>query len=123
MITFQVVSTTTDNAANFVKAFRVFGKNDSSVSKSDEWTSSDETGEEVQYVNLTDMLDEDETADVYNLCSHYRCAAHTLNLLATVDVQKVPGWSTTGSVPGNQSRPCFTVLHYFDTLFLSCLCY
>ena len=71
---------------------------------------SNEDESDVQYVNLTELL-QDQT-DI-SLSTHYRCAAHTLNLLATVDVEKVPGW-TIGS---QQMRPRFTKV---PIVFLYC---
>ena len=83
-ITKKVVSTTTDNASNFVEAFRMFG-------------SADEEEEE-------DTIDEDLvhpvpiTATLFNhqsnsrgtniqLPPHQRCAYYSLNLIATKDAQ------------------------------------
>ena len=92
---FQVVSTTTDNSANFVKAFREFGKD----SESDD-NDTDVASDAVEMISLEERIDESADTD-YALPSHMRCSAHTLNLLATKDVESVPGWSSG-------ARACFT---------------
>ena len=92
---FQVVSTTTDNGANFAKAFREFGKD----SESDD-NDIDGASDAVEMISLEERIDESADTD-YALPSHMRCSAHTLNFLATKDVERVPGWSSG-------ARACFT---------------
>lgn len=58
----QVVATVTDNASNFVKAFKEFG-----ISEDDDF-------EDIAIDN-----------DDFKLSKHIRCASHTLNLIATSD--------------------------------------
>lgn len=65
----KVVKTTTDNGSNFIKAFAVFAPSEDELD-----------------VSVTDMneifSDEDES---FELPSHQRCAAHSLNLVSTTD--------------------------------------
>ena len=74
-ITEKVVGTTTDNGSNFVKAFSVFSP------------SEDEKGEYQENVSVSDALDSG-LIDEPELPPHYRCAAHTLNLIATTDADR-----------------------------------
>ena len=107
LIYVQIGSITTDNAANFAKTFKVYGIDvDDPIAENDEDTLNYKDESNVQHVNLTELLQ--DGTDI-SLSTHYRCAAHTLNLLATVDVKKVPGW-TIGS---HQLRPCFTKVPVF----------
>ena len=73
-ITENVVGTTTDNGSNFVKAFLVFSP------------SGDENGDYQKNVSVSDSLDSG-LIDEPELPPHYRCAAHTLNLIATISNQ------------------------------------
>ncbi|KAL4125914.1 hypothetical protein QTP88_010151 [Uroleucon formosanum] len=65
----------TDNAANFVKAFRY---------NQDE---GEEEEEVMRPINISDEL-ENGVGNLFNLTlpQHQRCAAHTLNLIATTDI-------------------------------------
>ena len=73
-ITEKVVATTTDNGSNFVKAFSVFGPSD------------DENEENAGTVSMSDAFDAG-LIDEPDLPPHHRCAAHTLNLIATTDAE------------------------------------
>ncbi|XP_063623116.1 uncharacterized protein LOC134795215 [Cydia splendana] len=86
----QLISTTTDNGSNFVKAFREFGIADyvpdfsglQDTMELDNLSTSDILYEEVLLVNNSEEL---ETRGLY-LPRHLRCASHTLSLLATTDL-------------------------------------
>lgn len=48
-----------------------------------------ENDEELRTINITDILDGDgDDSSEIKLPQHQRCAAHTLNLIATVDIQE-----------------------------------
>ncbi|KAL4113280.1 hypothetical protein QTP88_016938 [Uroleucon formosanum] len=88
----KVTSTTTDNGSNFVKAFRIFG-----INKNYEENLFDEDqnrDEEIELIDLTDIIENAESSteiDYVNevsLSAHRRCVSHTLNLVATNDVEK-----------------------------------
>ena len=101
----KITATITDNGSNFVKAFTVFHNPSldlSSVSAeeipvlsmdedSDEFLEYTDM-EEIVFENvdqLVTMETEDELTQVqYNLPSHEKCAAHTLNLVAGTDIDK-----------------------------------
>jgi hypothetical protein len=74
-ITEKVIGTTTDNGSNFVKAFSVFGP------------SEDESEDNHGHVSVTDALNSG-LIDEPDLPPHYRCAEHTLNLIATTDTDR-----------------------------------
>ena len=71
-ITENLVATTTNNGSNFVKAFSVFGPCD------------DDNEEATTNIDLFDALDVGLINEP-DLPPHHRCAAHTLNLVATTD--------------------------------------
>ena len=100
----QVTSTTTDNGANFVKAFNVYGPaNHEAVPIDLEEPSVNADGDNFQDVDEPAVISFNEIAPTFEVCqlpNHYRCVSHTLNLMATRDIERVPGWST-----GYQ--PCF----------------
>ena len=101
----KITATITDNGSNYVKAFTVFHNpslDSSSVSAeevpvlsmdedSDECLEYTDT-EEIIFENVDQLLTmeiEDELTQVqYNLPSHGRCAAQTLNLVAGTDIDK-----------------------------------
>ena len=76
----KIVKTTTDNGSNFVKAFSVFADN---PEEPDDTEEDEYTCDEV-YGDLTDAAESFE----YQLPPHQRCAAHSLNLVSTVDAEK-----------------------------------
>ena len=84
----KIVSTVTDNASNFAKAFVIFAAPDEELNES---PSDENDDEDIQFVTVSDLLsgvtDETDHSDLY-LPSHNRCAAHTLNLIGTTDAEK-----------------------------------
>lgn len=83
----KVVATVTDNASNFIKAFRVCQPcNFESESENDE-----EEGDDDEEPTFTDVIEALSTASgdgQFSLPPHYRCASHTINLISTSDVDK-----------------------------------
>ena len=69
-ITESLVATTTGNGSNFVKAFSVFGLCEEATTNID-----------VSDTLNTGLIDEP------NLPPHHRCAVHTLNLIATNNLE------------------------------------
>ncbi|VVC24710.1 Ribonuclease H-like domain [Cinara cedri] len=78
----------TDNAANFVKSFRVYSKNDNDSATNDDI---DLTGAIEVSVEITNALSSEQNIDQLlniSLPPHQRCSADTLNLIASVDIQE-----------------------------------
>lgn len=71
----KVIATTTDNASNFLKAFRVFGITFDSIKYDDETNEFDGNAE-------CEFLDIDLTM---SLSAHISCSCHTFNLIASKD--------------------------------------
>lgn len=98
----KIVCTITDNGSNFVKAFKEFGVN---LGKSHLYESTEMLNHGfVLEVDSEDDSDEDLPENEYSfaeslgptfynvepkLSKHFRCATHTLNLLATTDFSKI----------------------------------
>ena len=104
-LTGKITATITDNGSNFIKAFAVFhhpSLDSSSVSTEETAAlSMDEDSDdclentdakEIIFENVDQLLTmetEDEFTQVqYDLQAHERCAAHTLNLVASIDIDK-----------------------------------
>lgn len=77
----KLVATITDNGSNFVKAFREFGPSCDSVDEND-----DGQEDEIEFFDLSSNI---------VLPKHVRCASHTMNLIATVDVKNAIQRNTT----------------------------
>ena len=94
----KVTATITDNGSNFVKAFKTFAVDPTPSSTSEEVEqiedSDQDEEEEATFENVCDVLtldpeeDDDYTQVEYELPPHERCAAHTLNLVASSDIDK-----------------------------------
>ena len=96
----KVTATITDNGSNFVKAFKTFSITDSpststeAVQEEDcpEESYTDEEEATFEDVHNTLILDPDNMDDLtqveYDLPAHERCAAHTMNLVASSDINK-----------------------------------
>ncbi|XP_071578926.1 uncharacterized protein [Temnothorax nylanderi] len=89
----KIIATVTDNGSNFVKAFREFGVNLGDLFFSEEISDDKEVGtnfetefenEEHAELELFEEKPNDYSEEI--LPQHFRCASHTLNLLATSDV-------------------------------------
>ncbi|KAH7939129.1 hypothetical protein HPB52_007089 [Rhipicephalus sanguineus] len=79
----KVTKVITDSGSNFLKAFRVYGKDEE-----------DEEGEQncepVQLCSLIDSVEEGKL----RLPPHHRCSAHTMNLIASVDAARADSVDT-----------------------------
>ena len=96
----KVTATVTDNGSNFVKAFKTFSVTDSTSTSAEvvqeEYCSEEgcQDEEEATFENVHDTLtlEQDNMDDLtqveYDLPVHERCAAHTLNLVASSDTTK-----------------------------------
>ena len=87
----------TDNGSNFVKAFATFaiqGPVSDEVNSLEGDDDEIEQEDEVIFANVNDLImpnqegDDDLTQVEYELPPHQRCAAHTLNLVASTDVRR-----------------------------------
>ena len=95
----KVTATITDNGSNFVKAFKTFSPDTTSMSEEDTQQQHEEDNEVEDEATFEDVCDtltlepedtefDDYTQVEYELPPHERCAAHTLNLVASSDVDK-----------------------------------
>jgi len=93
----KVVRTTTDNGSNFVKAFTQYGGQvdllpdlddvaEPPEADSDNEDDTAECDDAINIVTLGELLDEEPEHP--SLPVHMRCAAHTFNLVATLDLGK-----------------------------------
>ena len=76
----KIVMTTTDSGSNFVKAFSVFGATANAEQP--------EASDKVVFEDVSEDLTKAEDSLEYHLPPHHRCAAHSLNLVSTVDAEK-----------------------------------
>ena len=87
----KTTTATTDNARNFEKCFRLFGRKEL-PNFGTEHVAEDEPidgmDDELQPIQINDLWDEAEENELeFNLPKHFRCAAHTINLVATKDIE------------------------------------
>uniref|UniRef100_A0A3P9H755 HAT C-terminal dimerisation domain-containing protein n=1 Tax=Oryzias latipes TaxID=8090 RepID=A0A3P9H755_ORYLA len=81
----KVVATVTDNASNFVKAFKTFPPPESDEDEKEE---EEEEQEDVLFTDIAEALTSVSDEGHITLPPHYRCASHTINLISTSDVEK-----------------------------------
>ena len=100
----KVRVTTTDNGSNFIKAFLVYSLLDSSDTAVTIAEDAEEETEDVAFEYVGELwtlyveemnTDDDLTQVQYELPPHYRRAAHTINLIASKDVDKFLSSSST----------------------------
>ncbi len=80
----------TENGSNFCKAFKMFSPDQASgeggsSSFATSHDDNDEDEEELEFVDLSTILDQPSGDQDLFLPPHFRCAAHTLSLVATKD--------------------------------------
>uniref|UniRef100_H2MH36 HAT C-terminal dimerisation domain-containing protein n=1 Tax=Oryzias latipes TaxID=8090 RepID=H2MH36_ORYLA len=82
----QVVATVTDNASNFVKAFKTFPPPEPDEDEKEE--EEEEEQEDVLFTDIAEALTSVSDEGHITLPPQYRCASHTINLISTSDVEK-----------------------------------
>ncbi len=87
----KVTGTVTDNGRNFCKAFDLFGEIDLVESRDE----IEDEAQDMEFVDVETMLEEAEQEGIHHLPPHHRCAAHTINLIATKDADKALKSSAT----------------------------
>ncbi|KAL4084273.1 hypothetical protein QTP88_028098 [Uroleucon formosanum] len=124
----KITHTVTDNASNFGKSFRTFSigslvqsisevgdlnENSSDSDNSDfEINSIEIMNVEKLFINLEqEQLDLHDTDHSFYLPQHLKCCAHTLNLIATIDITKI-----TDTTYLQLSESTFKKLHSFWNL-------
>ncbi|CAL8121248.1 unnamed protein product [Orchesella dallaii] len=84
----KIVLVITDNASNFIKAFREYGLQE--TSEEDRESALEETNEgepesEHDLETIDDVFSKFDEEEFAELPPHYRCASHSLSLVATTD--------------------------------------
>jgi len=93
----KISATVTDNGSNFVKAFTCFSVQETEHDNDDKISMVDDDGvvpdDDVEFTDLHSLMipdqdDDDLTQVEYELPPHHQCASHTLNLVASTNVEK-----------------------------------
>jgi len=86
----KIIATVTDNGSNFVKAFKMFGVNRQNIDMVVDVNSVDNSESDLESNQNNTQNYVGHTIDIENMLPmHFRCFAHTLNLCATTDINKV----------------------------------
>eukprot|EP00102_Acyrthosiphon_pisum_P022064 XP_016659274.1 PREDICTED: uncharacterized protein LOC103309210 [Acyrthosiphon pisum] len=132
----KVIYTTTDNGSNVVKSFKMFGQSSENqpiynpkekefintlIEKNEDEKNDnvdiEEEGIDFSKIPIYEVLNKDwEDNMLYNSPKHHRCASHTLNLIATSDIEKALRCYSNTNVTNKfslaaykkQSRPTFS---------------
>ncbi|QQP56940.1 Uncharacterized protein FKW44_001779 [Caligus rogercresseyi] len=85
----KVVATVTDNATNFVKAFKIYQSLDKAETDLDEEIEEDfhVPNNLINFEDISETLSMETDANIL-LPPHYRCASHTLNIISSTDIEK-----------------------------------
>ena len=99
-ISSKVLSTTTDNGSNYVSAFVHYGKDHENLVEPGAVVEDNpdvELAEHPRIISVEEALGQAHTDEALqaeiSLPEHQRCAAHTINLLASEDVSQVKQWN------------------------------
>ncbi|XP_046749836.1 uncharacterized protein LOC124413353 [Diprion similis] len=92
----KIVKTTTDNASNMVKAFNMYSQHENS-NNLEEDDNDDEDENEILFTGIGQDNFTNDSNDLV-LPEHQRCASHTLNLIAAVDIKAALKPSSGSSV-------------------------
>lgn len=88
----QIVGTVTDNAKNFGKSFQVYAVPENNNPDELDFLNNENISLDIHdildFSNITENLNFQAEDDDIMLPHHYRCASHTLNLIATKDSEK-----------------------------------
>ncbi|KAF0753476.1 Uncharacterized protein FWK35_00014868 [Aphis craccivora] len=108
--TYDHIAEAIDNAANFVKAFRVFNNdNGNSIQENGDFDELDNP----RPIEISDVLDNVNIEKTLNfsLPPHQRCAAHTLNLIATGDILEAEKDATYKTISRRVFSKCQSIFN------------
>lgn len=91
----KIVAATTDSGSNFMKAFKSYQAIRNSYGEEDD---DEDENEDVEIINLFDILENithEQEDSFIQLPPHFRCASHTLDLIAKNDIDKMVQSSDT----------------------------
>ena len=124
----KITATVTDNGCNIVKAFKTFSVTDLTSTSAEvtqeeycpEEGDPDEEEANFENVHVTLTLEQQSMNDLtqveYNLPTHERCAAHTMNLVASSDLTKSSSSSPLSrTVYRNSFAKCSTLCQLIYT--------
>lgn len=81
----KITNTVTDNASNFVKAFKFY---DNAISSPNDQSNNEDISSFEECIDIP-IISEDNNIDEISLPPQMRCCAHTLNLVALSDIKEI----------------------------------